>query len=455
MKNRGLYCELYDYLEGFEQIDENEMYKQILDEWSENQVEEFVVSVFKLIPNDVFEEQSYYNFYSNSTLAGAPYPCTHLECRLKNLNDLLRFSALYADKILMQSPFDKHYEDIEAGRKINRIDLIGDIIIILHLKVPVLAGIIGFYSSYICLCTECLKKIVSKEDELRKKMKIISDLMYKETLENIKCKLLRDSDNIAYLAIRGAEKLGFHEQVDILIYKETEQIKKLLKREKEIIVTTEMLIQWGIIDYLFEPLINDVFQAQINTTFLDSSYITNRPYDAMMISEIHKVGLSKESIEQTRIVEAGLFHKVPLIGEVEIEKIIKLRQSEGEAFKCYRSKMNSILSTYDKLDRERISSIQKDVIRPELDAMEQVLYRNKKSLLQSTAQDLLLFGGSIGIGLFTGLIPVDYSTVVGMIGGISAISNVIDKAKKGFTKEEIKSNSFYFLYELQNKYKRI
>ena len=55
VENRGLYCELYDYLEGFEQIDENEIYKQILDEWSENQVEEFVVSVFKLIPNDFFQ----------------------------------------------------------------------------------------------------------------------------------------------------------------------------------------------------------------------------------------------------------------------------------------------------------------------------------------------------------------------------------------------------------------
>ena len=113
--------------------------------------------------------------------------------------------------------------------------------------------------------------------------------------------------------------------------------------------------------------------------------------------------------------------------------------------KGYRSKMNSILSEYDKLDRKRMSEIQKDVIRPELDAMEQTLCKNKKSLIQSTAQDLVLVGGSIGIGIFTGLLPVDYSAVVGMIGGISSISNILDKAKKSFTtKEEIKSNSFYF-----------
>lgn len=102
-----------------------------------------------------------------------------------------------------------------------------------------------------------------------------------------------------------------------------------------------------------------------------------------------------------------------------------------------------------------MSEIQKDVIRPELDAMEQTLCKNKKSLIQSTAQDLVLVGGSIGIGIFTGLLPVDYSAVVGMIGGISSISNILDKAKKSFTKEEIKSNSFYFLYELQDKYRKL
>lgn len=455
VKNRGLYCELYDYLEGFDQIDEKEIYEQILDEWSENQVEEFVASVFKLIPNEYFQDASYYNFYANSTLGGAPYPCADLDCRLKNLDDLLRFSALYADKMLMQSPFDKHYENLEAGNRINRLDLVGDIIIILYLKSFVLAGIIGFFSSYVCLCEDCLKKIVSKEDELRNKMKVISDLMYKETSENIRCKLLRDSNDIAYLAIKGAEKLGFHEQVDILIFQENKQIKKLLKKEKEIVVTPKMLMQWGIVNYLFEPLINDVFQAQINTTFLDSSYITNRPYDAMMISEIQKQSLSQEGIEKAKMVETGLFHKVPLIGEVELNKIIKLRQSDGMAFKGYRSKMNSILSEYDKLDRKRMSEIQKDVIRPELDAMEQTLCKNKKSLIQSTAQDLVLVGGSIGIGIFTGLLPVDYSAVVGMIGGISSISNILDKAKKSFTKEEIKSNSFYFLYELQDKYRKL
>lgn len=454
VKNKSVYIELYDYLEGFEKIVTYDIYEQIVNEWSEEQVEEFTVNVFKLIPDDSFESRSYYNFYANSTLAGAPYPCSALKCRMKNVADLSRFAALYADQMLLPSPMDKHFEDIEMGRRVNRENLANDIIIILYLKPLVLAGIMGFFSSYICLCADCLKKIVTREEELQDKMQKITELMYKETEKSISCKLQRNLDGIAYIGVKGGEKLGFHEEIDILIYKENKAIRKLLKKSKEVIVTAEMMKDWGIINYLFEPLINDVFQAQINTSFVDSSYITNRPYDAMMISQIQSMGLSKEIIEHAKMVEAGLFHKIPLIGEVGIEEIVNLRQKDGAAFDGYRSKMNAILDEFEKLDRKAIMDIQRDLIIPELDAMEQTIYRNKKALIKSVAQDVLLLGGGLGIGVFSGMLPIDYSALVGIIGGMSAIANVVDKTRNSFSKNEIKSNSFYFLYKLQEEYKK-
>lgn len=454
MRAKSLYVELYDYLEGFEQTEKIDIFEQIVKEWSEEQVEDFIMETFRRIPSDSFQKRSYYNFYANSTLAGAPFPCSAIECRMSNVADLLRFSALYADKMLLPSPIDKYVESIENGKRVNRMDLAGDVIIILMLKPLVLSGIIGFFSAYICLCEECLKKVITRENELQEKLLKISELMHKETSESISCNLSRDSNGIAYLAVRGAERLGFHEQIDILIYDENKKIKKLLKKSAEIKLTTKMMDDFGIIDYLFTPLIDDVFRAQINTSFLDSSYITNRPYDAMMISELQSMGMSEDAIEHARLIEKGLFHKVPLIGEVQIEDIVNLREKDGEVFEGYRSKMNSILNTYDKLDRKTILDIQKDIILPELDTMEQVIYRNKKALIKSAAQDILLMGGGIGIGVFSGMLPIDYSAVVGIVGGLSAISSVAEKARKCFSNDEIKSNNFYFLYELQKEYKK-
>lgn len=211
--------------------------------------------------------------------------------------------------------------------------------------------------------------------------------------------------------------------------------------------------KWGIIDYIFASAIEDVFQVQINTSFSGGSFLTNRPYDAMMISQIQSIGLSKETVEHARMIETGLFHKIPVIGEIEIEKIIRLRQIEGEVFAGYRSKMNAILDKFDTLDRKALIDVQRDIIVPELDAMEQVIHRNKQALIKSVVQDVLLIGGGIGLGVFSGMLPIDYSALVGVVGGMSAISNVADKMRGVFSKDEIKANSFYFLYELQGKYK--
>lgn len=454
MRDRSVYVELYNYLDMFVQTKEKDIYIQIVEKWSEKQVEDFVIKVWGLMPNDLFEKHSYYNFYANSTLAGAPYPCVALGCRLQNIANLSRFAALYADKILVPSMMDKYYENIERGEKINRFNLIEDIIIILELKPLVMAGIVGFFSSYVCLCSECLKKVVTREEELKIRLDEISGAICEETRKNIQCKLQRDSEGIAYLAITGAETLGFHEQTDILLRQENKKIKKLLKKSKEVVITTEMLTKMGIIDFLFEPLIQDIFRVQLNTYFSEGSYLTNRPYDATLISRIQNMGLHEDTIEHTRMIENSLFHKVPVIGDVAIEKIVKLRQTDGVAFDGYRSKMNAILDTFDTLDRKAIKDIQRDIIIPELDMMEQVIHRNRQALLKSVAQEVLVWGGSIGFGVFSGMIPIDYGSLIGIIGGASAISGVADKIRTSLSEEEIKSNSFYFLYKLQKEYKK-
>ena len=141
MRAKSLYVELYDYLEGFEQTEKIDIFEQIVKEWSEEQVEDFIMETFRRIPSDSFQKRSYYNFYANSTLAGAPFPCSAIECRMSNVADLLRFSALYADKMLFPSPIDKYVESIENGKRVNRMDLAGDVIIILMLKPLVLSGI--------------------------------------------------------------------------------------------------------------------------------------------------------------------------------------------------------------------------------------------------------------------------------------------------------------------------
>lgn len=299
------------------------------------------------------------------------------------------------------------------------------------------------------------KKVILKENELREKIREIYTYTYKEVNDSIKCKLLRDKQGIAYFAIQGAEIFGFHEQTDILVYQETNEIRRLLRKAKgkEILITPSMMQEFGIVDTMLQPAVEDIFQAQINTSFLNSSYITNRIFDAMLIDNIQNNNSIMRS--DIKLLSNDLFHNVPLISDVAIKDIVQLRQKDGEAFKCYRSKMNSILNSYEKLDRKTIVDIQRDIIVPEMDAMESTIRRNKSVLFKSAVQDITLMGAGIGIGLFTGILPIDYTAILGIVGGIPAISDIISKARRSYSQDEIKGNSFYFLFKLQEKYKRI
>lgn len=89
-----LYSELYEYFDGFTELDIDDIFNQIINEWTNEQVEVFVEKLFQLIKMDYFEKPSYFNFYANSTLGGAAYPCSALECRINNLDNLLRNSCL-------------------------------------------------------------------------------------------------------------------------------------------------------------------------------------------------------------------------------------------------------------------------------------------------------------------------------------------------------------------------
>ena len=49
MRAKSLYVELYDYLEGFEQTEKIDIFEQIVKEWSEEQVEDFIMETFRRI----------------------------------------------------------------------------------------------------------------------------------------------------------------------------------------------------------------------------------------------------------------------------------------------------------------------------------------------------------------------------------------------------------------------
>lgn len=220
-------------------------------------------------------------------------------------------------------------------------------------------------------------------------------------------------------------------------------------------MTIQMIKDFGIVEYLLQPALNDIFQAQISTMFLDSSYITNRLFDVQMIESLRKNLPNEDIIDNSKLISDDLFHRVPFISDVRIDDIIQLREKDGQSFLVYKDKINKILKSYDKLDRKAILDIQRDIINPELHLMERSIKNNRKNLLKSIAKDTVLTSVGVGIGVFSGLLPIDYAAIVGVMGGIPAISNLASNVRKCASDDIVKNNNFYFLFQLDKKYKSL
>lgn len=447
------YAALYEYLDSFQINSIDEFINNLFSELNEAQVEALVETLFQLIKTDYYAKPSFFNFYPNSSLSGKPYPCSHFACRLNNIDALARFSALYADKVLISSPIDKQFERLTKNEKIDRIDLAISICILLRLKPLVLQGIVGFTSSYVCLCKDCLSKLIKKEIELDKRLKQISKYMVDDLVKTMHCTLTRDERGIAYFAVKGLEKYGFHEQTDLLLHEESDYIKELLSKSplENIEISPDMIKELGLAECLLLPSIEDIFQGQIIMELVDSSYLTTRVSDVEILKSLDAdTGVTINSI-QSKIISEALFHQIPIIGEASIESIIALRKTDEDAFVVYRDSINNILKDISNIDQKSILDLQRDIIQPEIHKMKQTIKNNKKALIKTAARDAVLSSVGISIGIFSGLLPLDYSAVLGVMGGIPAVGKVVSNLFNAFSDNCIKNNNYYFLWKLGKK----
>src|SRR5689334_6281420 len=78
--------------------------------WTPAKFGDIVVELESLLPVQKDRARSVFEFVANSQLSAEPLPCSALECRLEHADELARFAALYADRILIYNPFEKHMD---------------------------------------------------------------------------------------------------------------------------------------------------------------------------------------------------------------------------------------------------------------------------------------------------------------------------------------------------------
>jgi hypothetical protein len=207
---------------------------------------------------------------------------------------------------------------------------------------------------------------------------------------------------------------------------------------------------------VFMQIANDaLLQGYFGTAF-NARYLTDSSGEAEFFKLLYKrdaLGL------RTATLCAHLSHSVPLMSDIPIDTILKMRRLEPEAFENYKSAITGIVKQYAAKNKpvtgNEAKEIYLDLLKPQLDGL-LVQTKNirraqlKKGLLKVAATSVV-----IGVGIYSGILPSQLADLCKAIGGFSVAKDLAEtlgaiERNPG----EIRNHNLYFLLRLKQESQR-
>mgnify|MGYP005992775641 FL=1 len=161
-------------------------------------------------------------------------------------------------------------------------------------------------------------------------------------------------------------------------------------------------------------------------------------------SKINSANYAANSLSFTK----AMSHHLPLVFSNDLNSVIKLREQEGEAFKVYRDKINTLIRQKDSWKEKDISEMFRDQVLPEINMIDKKV-KDWQTKTRESIKDKVLFGsGAVSIGLYSGTLPTSIGQFVAAIGGASVITSALMDYNKTLKEQnEARSNDYYFLWQ--------
>ena len=432
---------LFEYLDQFRGKNLDEI-SEYLDSLENSQIESLIFELDKRSYENDSQADSVFNFTVDSTLSGEPFPCTGYDCRLRNLDQLVSFSALYADRLFLPTPFELLLDS--RVRDIKLSDISFAILQTLKLKPLLEAGILSFTSRYVCVCFHCSERLKKKQNQISGMIDRLKNHISREFSEHSQFVLQIGSDGEPFVSLGNCDEFGFHNTFDVSFREVPDLYLRLLESShNEPIQLTPKDAEEGGLESLLSPMYDDIFYAMIDSTMRGTTYLSTRPKQVEVMESLDSVLKSEPRASKTNRLSL-INQPLPILSNATVEHIVHFRKNDYESFQVYRDTMNSYLKDNLLFDRIVYDELMQDVIIPELHKMDLAL-KNSRNLFKSRLAPEVGFGiAMITVGHFVGLPVQDISAIVALLGGSEIIANIT----KNIRKEEIRNSPLYFLWNL-------
>lgn len=421
-------------------------------EVSKLKLEELLTFLFQLIEvinNCEFKSENGLKFLSSKELSGHPFPCSDLDCRIRNIEELCYFSALYSDEVWIVNPFEKylHFENI--GTNVHQ-QIIEDLIILYSYRPLIENNIIKFTDSKIHFCRDCFHNYLQiSPEKFNKKIEDFYNFSYDLFLNNISCNIKKNIGSGATINLKSSISGLLCQNGLVLNTFDARKLPKVLKdsyKQNKKIVSKTKLEKSGLINYILDNYFNDYILQELFYNINGTTFLSNRELDKVLFSYLNK-NYKNSKIEN---INKGIKFTMPFINNCSLDSIMNIRINEGDAFLNYRNSMNNLISSKKELTDSELKDFVNDEINHQLVKIEAIIRKNKKHLVSEFGKNILLGSLAVAVSTFTGVFPDSLKNAILNMGMFQSGKEFIENAKKLiFSEYNHKENNYYFIYKIQ------
>jgi hypothetical protein len=201
----------------------------------------------------------------------------------------------------------------------------------------------------------------------------------------------------------------------------------------------------------FGQLARDAVIQQYHGIRYNAPYITDSPVEARFLERVYP---RDDNALNLRVLLEHMQHELPLLTDVPLRRILKIRQSDYESFSLYRNALQQVIREHFRNGQRFTSDVAHeicaDMIMPQIRRLKLDAVSKRRSAIRRALSGTVAVSATLGFGLISGIIPLDLERLF-QIGGVALAGKLGDiLAAMEKHPAEIRSHNMYFLLRLVN-----
>jgi hypothetical protein len=338
--------------------------------------------------------------------------CLEPVCRMRKLDFLARFAALYANHVTLPLPLE--HPDKASSIDRSRDDLIRTLMSIFALRPLVENGIVRPVTMRTMHC----EHVTAFVDEMQSFVHSAADWGAKEFLSDfeITFQLPEESPSgRSTVYVDGPEELLDHGSIVALFdegpswraksWKYDDEGKTILKGKRKLLF----------VEQIFNTIANDTTFYLASGLQHRSRLLTDRPGEAFLLSWLNP----DKELQATSQAMEFLSHSIPLLADIPLSTVLRIRREERDSFESYRRAITSltteVLAENGSLSIEAAKDAFKAKLGPQIEKVKAEVTAERARQARRLAVGIPSLTAAVLIGAW-GALPILIKGVLGVAG---------------------------------------